>query len=256
MTSETVLAKIAKLHAMAVGAAQIGNQAEAAAFGAKVQELLIAHELEMTDVEYASRADNDPFEKSTLDPENEGIAPSRRRVAWQERLASAISRAFFCQLMVIPGSNRLIFIGRRSHRSMAVYVYSRLVRDIERLQKEERQKLYVSSGYDSEAVAGFNASFRNAFVSTVAQRLAAADRERENQMRAEGSGTALVRLNNAREDVAVWMKANVKTGGSASGLSGHRGYNAAGQRAGAAHGSRADLGANGVTTGSSGKLLS
>lgn len=253
MSKDTIIEKIRKLHAKARSAAEIGNEAEAAAFSAKVQELLVRHELEMTEVEYAERHDDDAIDSLYYDPSDAGGKRTKVRVAWQENLASVIARGFFCRILVIPGSNRIVFVGRKLHREMAVYVYSRLLHDVERMRKAARHEAYVAGGRSKKATVGFNAAFHNHFVAAVAQRMREAARARDEELKQSGNGTAIIRLQDAHAAVQKWM--DQRHTRPASGVSGRQGFNAAGAAAGRAAGQRANLGADGVGGGAGGSKL-
>lgn len=265
MTDELkrIAAKLRKIMDKANSAEQIGNAEEAATFTAKAQELLTRYQLTMSDVEYAAQDDDDPLGK-----EYHNASSGYRRVAWMQDLGSAVARAFFCRILVYPGSTGLAFVGRQSHREAAIYVYGRLVREVLRLQdegydaiwRETRDKLkhdvpkaeWVRAA--RAAQYGFKAAFRNAFVHTVRRRLR--EQEKLHQQEAEASastdnGMALIRLDTAHKAADRWLKENIKTS-SCSGLNGQWSGNTAGRRAGAQAGMNANLSANGVQRGGQG----
>jgi hypothetical protein len=54
MTQEKILDKLGKIKAHMESAQEIGNEAEAQAFAAMLQSLLLKHKLEMTDIQYTN----------------------------------------------------------------------------------------------------------------------------------------------------------------------------------------------------------
>ena len=64
MTQEKILEKLGKIKAMADSAKEIGNEAEAQAFAAMLQNLLLKHKLDMTDVQYGVHLQEEPVEQS------------------------------------------------------------------------------------------------------------------------------------------------------------------------------------------------
>lgn len=260
MTKDTVALKLAKLLEKARSAEEIGNAEEAAAFSAKAQELLVKHELTMSDVEYAAVQETDPIYQEYFRSTEHGLEGKRVRVKWQEDLAHVLSRAFFCKLLVVPGSNKLVFVGRNTHRQMLTYVYARLVRDVLRLQGvgySAAWDAYREGGErDRSLYLGSKASFRRGFVEAIRKRLRKEQEERRAELEDTGDGTSLIRLDNAHRQVQEFIKRNVPTS-RAGGLSGRSGHNHGGFRSGFDAGSKANLSANGInpTTGGSPKRL-
>lgn len=248
MTKDTVARKLKKLLDKARSAEELGNAEEAATFSAKVQELLTRHELTMSDVEYAALAEEDPIESEWFDPLDHDLPSKRTRVKWQQDLAEVLARAFFCQIIVHPGSNMISFVGRKSHRQVVTYVYERLIRDVLRLQEEgyaAAWERYRENG-DRGEYSGFKASFRRGFVHAIRTRLREESRKRREDLENEGgNGTSLVRLDNAGKQVRRWMSENLnlRRGG---GLRGRQGSNRSGFQEGHRQGKRANLSGNGI----------
>lgn len=259
---ERVAAKVAKLLEHARSAQAVGNAEEAATFAAKVDELLVKFELGMTDLEYAAVQEADPIGRVRVNmakhdeatpvldgkPWRPKLAGDQRR-AWMEQLADAVAHAFFCRLLCQPGSTDVHLVGRASHRAMAEYVLVTLARDC--LEACDREgwaliKAIRRGEQPKGSNRGFAASFRNAYVRTVANRLRAQRSAEMEAARAAGSdGKALVRLDNAYQAVERWTKENMKLG-RAGAVSGQTGGNSAGLQAGVQAGQRANLRANGL----------
>lgn len=94
-TIDKVIDKVQKLHAHAESAKKIGNEAEAQAFAAKVQELLTQYKLSMSDVEFARRDDEDPIDQAEVNLTKHGFRTKQVRIEWQEMLAAVIGRSSF-----------------------------------------------------------------------------------------------------------------------------------------------------------------
>jgi hypothetical protein len=237
MTTEKIIDRVRKLYAHAESAQTIGNEAEALAFMAKVDELLTAHKLSRSVVEQGQE-DDDELGREYLD----AVDGSRkgRRVTWVEQLAAAVARAYFCEVVVIGGSNTLILVGRESDRQIASYVIQKLVRFAQ--AEESRQYRRALNKH------GFRASFRTAFVLRVATRLREL-RQTHEQDASTGSRYALVRQSSAVE-IKAYLRNELHTQRGRAGRMSLR--NAEGYDAGRATGDRADLGAGGVGQGSSG----
>lgn len=197
---DAILARIKKLHAMATSAANVGNAAEAETFATKVQELLTRHKLTMSAVDAAAQADDDPL---GMDPFHihRRYGGSTQPVFWQLQLASAVARAYFCDILVPTSGRAVFFIGRETDRRVAEYVYGVLIHAAFQLAGRE-YRIATKAGRDTH---GFMASFKLAFVHTIARRYREeADRIVANE-HAAGRGVALIRLDTARADVERYI---------------------------------------------------
>lgn len=175
MTEPSVNPKIVdllqKLVAHQKSAEHIGNLEEAAAFAGKVAELLSKHNLTMTEVETYAYIKENPIGKTTVTPREAGQRKYSYRVQWQERLANVISSAHFCQLVVIPGSNTVHFVGRESDRTVTSYVYCCLTRVAIRLCKAEWEGFIVGRRKQKASrQRRFQLNFFEGFVIAIARR--------------------------------------------------------------------------------------
>jgi hypothetical protein len=172
--SERILTLIRKLQAKAVGAEKIGSIAEAEAFAAKVQELLIQHKLEMSDVELDKQDNEDPIAVTFVDQQAFGIGFKRVRVGWQEQLAYVIAKANFCGSLVHPKSNFIWFVGREADREVATFVYGRLVPQM-KYQSDwdygQHFRQAIREGSDVTELRGFKASWLAGAIAAIKQRL-------------------------------------------------------------------------------------
>jgi len=242
MGAPKILDKIRKLLAKADGAL---TQAEAEAFAAKAQELLVKHKLGMSDVERASEEAEDPIGHTLFDPDNyPGLRWKSRRVLWEERLAGVVAECHFCLLNVLPGSNLLTFIGRESDRKIAAYLYAMLARTAQQLAEKEYRiyaRLHNERGW--RVPPGFKASFYTGFTHAIAQRLQAA-------RKAASAGTSIVLVMDPR----VREYQEQRSGGEAKSLQ-DGAQNRAGIASGYEAGKSASLVANAMEGGPAGPRL-
>ena len=198
-TEERLLEKLRKLLALQEGAAAIGSQAEAAVAASKVAEFLARHKIEMSEVLFSQRNEIDPIGSEIVESI---LGHKKSRCAWQENLATVIGKYHFCKILVYPGKNTLLFVGRRSDREIAVWLYSMLSETCERLAKAEYNRVYYlmkSQGVDTSLLKGFLPSFRTAFIDAIHERLQA---QKESL---SSSGVSLVRLSTAWQEVADFL---------------------------------------------------
>ena len=202
---EKTLRLIKHLFAHAESAAQIGSSEEAATFAAKANELLLKHKLEMTDIELVTQDQDDPIERDYFDvaqAANLKKGGGRRRAAWIESLASALCNAHFCKLLVIPGTKRIVIIGRNSDRQIVQYLLTTLVREGERLAiLYERQARTEAKRTGLPIPEQPKRGFQLGFTKGV--------RERLTEMRAsvvkQGGQFALIRFDQAQQAVTKWF---------------------------------------------------
>lgn len=246
MTTEKIMDRLRKLIRHEESARGIGSLAEAEAFATKIQELLIEHKLEMSTVVVGDDHDaerSEPVEEQMYDPAALDVPYSgRQRVAWMEKLASAVAQGHFCKIIVQPGSFRFWFVGRSTDRLIAGNVFGALVRGAIAACDAEYKKAKRDPWTDS---TGFQRSFYLGFAQAIATRL--------RVTRAAADGTQSTALVLARADGAVTKYMESKKFGSArSGGSGKH-HNSSAYASGKAHGSRASINA-GITGGGQGRL--
>lgn len=142
MIKESIISKIQKLAQKAESAKELGNVEEAAAFSAKVNELLTRHNLAMTDID---TEDVDEVTGVKLDD----LGLSTKAGKWTISLLSVIAEHNYCktiyhQSRVIKGrriktdSNASVtIIGRPDNVEVTKYLYSVLKRQFESMCKSE-----------------------------------------------------------------------------------------------------------------------
>lgn len=203
---EKILDRLKKLYQHQKSAKSIGSEAEAQAFAERIQQLLSIHKIEMSAIEEQKLDEVDPVRQKKVDFESAGIPLVRRRLAWQEHLASIVGHAYFCEILVVPGFSTIFFVGRGTDVEAAEQVFLYLVRVASSLADQE----YVKYFYECKAqgdvtrARGFRSSYLVGFTSRLSQRY----REEKKRMKAEYAAnmTALVRLTNAMVPVEAYLK--------------------------------------------------
>lgn len=244
--SPDVARRIQKLHDKAASAERIGNAAEAAAFAAKVSELLARYELSMSDIEWANLDETDPMGRQFYggsDFKEAGVKWTQRRRAWQEDLLRVLCHHFGCQFLVVTGSNSFTIVGRKNSREALAFVFFRLARELLRLQSVEYRR---AGRYERD---GFKASYRRGFIDGVRAQL----KEQRDAIREEfkSDSKALIRLDRGAIESREYvdrMKGIRSVSNTRERWTGH----AAARNAGFRAGYNANTSANGVGRGESG----
>ena len=232
MGRDKILDRINSLLAHADSAQDFDSIAEAEAFAAKAQSMMLKHKV--ADKELMSRLDAEDaakrFEGITrvyYYPRDWGHTELRKRSAWKERLARVIADGFQCRFLVITGSNRLVFVGLEADAVFSVQLFARLVDLFERQSLREYDRAYnklYDQGLPTHAVRGFKRSFLDSAADGLHDRL-------QEQLIAAVTGTALIRLKNV---VIEYIAADKDVGKAASLTAGVR--NSEGSAAGYAFG--------------------
>jgi hypothetical protein len=245
MTSDKLLDKIRKLHAMAQSAAHVGNDAEAQAFAAKVQALLVEHKLSLSDLDMELVEKQDPMGTDYV-RSNEG---KRAQTAWIVNLAGIVARAHFSRILLAKGSDYIVFVGRESDRKIAAFVFETLRRFADQRSDKEARAFRRNLRKQVGATYGANKDFRAAWLDGFNRRIAERyrDEERERERAAKVAGTALIRLDQADTQVQAYVdqiagKGYVNVRGRAS-------ANQAGREAGYRAGNEAAIRGTGLGSG-------
>lgn len=123
-----IMELLAKLMRHEQSAREIGSLAEAEAFASKVQKLLTEHKLEMSEIQFVQREQDEPIGQEVVSATTIGVKRRNKRVEWQEVLAYSIARCNGCQLLITQVSNTVFFVGRTSDRQICAALYARFVR--------------------------------------------------------------------------------------------------------------------------------
>lgn len=248
MNGETaVMDKLRKLMRHEESAREIGSIAEAEAFAAKIQQLLIEHKLEMSEVkasdDHDTERDDGPVDEQKFDPTALGIPYSgRQRVAWIEDLASVIARAHFCRILVMNGTTSIWFVGKAQDRAVTGYVFSALVK----AAIAQCDSAYNRARSDPWAdTKGFRRSFYSGFVGAIRDRL-----YQQRKAADATTSTALV-LANADGAVQAYMK---KHSSKASSIGSSSTFNRDGFSRGQAAGQRASMAQGAIGGGPRGRI--
>lgn len=213
----SLLEKLAKMKAHAASAKEIGNDAEAEAFAAKLQQLLMKHKLSLSDVDYAREMKEEQIVENHVATKRDAkgkrvyadapdVEVRKVRVYWIETLAAVVARAYSCSIMVIPRSSAVVFVGHTSNVAIAEYLFVVLLRAAESLSWLAYGKYYNDQrrpGGDVTLARGYRTSWLTSFVHRIAQRMNEEREKIEREFRDSGSNstTALARVD--KEALAV-----------------------------------------------------
>src|SRR6185369_253362 len=157
MTEEKILDKLGKIKAHMESAQEIGNEAEAQAFAAMLQNLLMKHKLEMTDIQYSQHVKEEPVGEYGIGSDDgyqsyeyrdkkryykayPDVEVVGRRIEWTENLAGVIARAHSCQSMICPGRSAIWFVGQKSNVKIVEYLYITMLRAADKICHKEYMK--------------------------------------------------------------------------------------------------------------------
>lgn len=144
MTIERIIDKVQKLKAHAESAEAIGNEAEAQAFAALYQRLMLQHNLEMSDLEFASLDVEDPIEWHPVDYKKYNIKQTASQ-PWMVRLANLVMKAHNCRSVRTNRTNLISIIGRKSDAQVAEWMYVTLIRACQRNRSRRNGHIQVAS---------------------------------------------------------------------------------------------------------------
>lgn len=217
--SDEILRKLRLLLRHKESAAKIGNAAEAAAFAAKVQELLAVHKLSMTDVELAQEGEVNPFVKVPAYPTEYGERFRGYRVEWTEDLADIIARAHYCRLLIVENTNVFLFLGRKTDAEIASFLFYRIAAAALKLCETDREaakKQAQRGGYTWIGSAKFRESFYFGFSREIYERLEEGRKKlmlAHAPLYAAGAESSPVATALVRADKEVEARLDVESGG-------------------------------------------
>jgi hypothetical protein len=256
--------KLVKMQASRDSERALGNTAAAEAFAAAVNRMLIEHELDPSDLDYARANDKDPVIELFVDKVKYGIDKSKARVAWQESLARTVAKAHLCSFLLRPGTNDIWFVGTQSHAQVAEYVYGTLVPAVETMSIAERLKhnreveAEAKASGDTEwrkRIHGFREGWLDAFIERINERFNEARLAAVKEAAADVPGaasTALIRLDGQLVKVRKYIDDKFAGRGGrrrVSSLSTGRSTHSEGRAWGKAAADRMPIGRRGVTGG-------
>jgi hypothetical protein len=262
---DKIIDKLVKMQKQRDGEAQLGNIAAAEAFASAINRMLIEHELNPSDIDYATSSNADPVIQIRVDLDKYGIARKKDRIAWQETLAGIVARGNLCSFLLRKGSNDIWFVGTRAHATVAEYLFGVLVPAADLLSDKESYYFRLKCRREGAAskAHGYREAWLNAFVRRVEERIAEVKNDlvkQDAERRAargelDPSTTALVRLNGALKRVQEYMDDRFSRKRKyANPLQGPRSGNAEGSAAGRAAADRMPIGRKGISSGVRGYL--
>jgi hypothetical protein len=254
MTQDKLLDKLGKIKRMAEGAAAIGNEAEAQAFAAMLQKLLLDHKLQMTDIEYANEMKEEPIIEHRPDMTFSGrrrvykdfpdVEIVNQRREWVEMLASIVANAYSCKILVTPGTSIITFVGHKSNVAICEFLFLTMLRSADKMSTNAAKKFRAeqrrNNGGPGNTQKGFRESWLHGFCSRISQRL-------QEARAADYTGSmALVRVNKEALAVNDYMSKFKKIAAPGKGL-GH--FNVNGYEAGKRAANDINIKGNAVNSG-------
>lgn len=220
-----VMRKLGKIKAHMESAKAIGSEAEAQNFARILNELLMKHNMEMTEIEWDAEIKDEPVDRHPVGggvdyrtgtyKDYPDVEIKRRRCEWSENLMSFIAKTYGCSFLLNAGSSRLTIVGRKSNAAIVDYMYITMYRTIESLSWKEyktaRNKLKWSQmklGLEAGEVnygelSGFRASWIDGFVDRIRQLL---QDEVQKQAEAPNGSTALMRIDKDKQAVGQYLE--------------------------------------------------
>jgi len=123
-----MIEKLRKLIAHERSARSIGNLLEAEAFAAKIQDLLTAHKLEMSEVDFQEREKAEPVGWEPVDGTAMRGRSKKSHIFWRMLLANTVAEVNGCIMVCDDIDDRVIyFVGRTSDRALTKMLYVYLV---------------------------------------------------------------------------------------------------------------------------------
>jgi len=176
-----IIEKVRKLQAHAASAGELGNEAEAEAFNAKIQELMQAYKLHQSDVDGAGHVE-EPIDRTFVTWQMLGLPVRSVKVPWTEVLGRLIAKAYYCVFVLISTPKHVrsstgwigYFAGAATDRSIAVQQYVILARFVERAATRswnDAWNLYKRNGDDVRKLRGFRKDWIKGFLERLSERI-------------------------------------------------------------------------------------
>ena len=232
----TIVAKLRKLIAHERSARSIGSLAEAESFAAKIQDLLTAHKLSMSEVDFQTREDGEPIDWERVDGSELNVGGRRTKTYWRVSIAHAIAKVNSCEVVNDTRSRGMsfFFVGRTSDRELAkiLYLYlielgEELVVKSARADREDQIRKFSEHHHihgivPSWAKAAFNSwmkdyreSWKMGFGTAIATRL---KNQYEESLKAQAAeSTAMIHIKKDALAVRTYLARKIKAGRSVSG---------------------------------------
>lgn len=220
----SILEKVRKLFAHAESAGQLGNQAEAEAFAAKANALLVQHKIDAALLRQEDDTPDELVDVTELGAKD--VFGTALVAGWRSILLNGITKAHFCRA-IKTGRGMFTVVGAKSDREVALYLLEQLLR--------VAPKLAAEAVPEPIGWARTTRRDRNAWLLGFAQGVSAKLREARDAARSNPN--ALVVLNQAqrRTDEAFAVAFPRRTTGGRITFTGSREAYDAGKAAGRAH---------------------
>jgi hypothetical protein len=239
---------------------------EAQAFAGMINRMLIEHELNPSDIDYARANNNDPVIEIMWTAEKVGAKKTKTRVAWQETLAGQVADAHLCRILVNGHSNNIWFVGTRSHATVAEYVFGTMVPLIDKMSKRAELDYWKATGCgrgaDNKAL-GYRAAWIDAFIKRIWERFQEARKAAMDAYLATAGATTetgLMRLDGSlikvRQYIEDKFSSSSRAAKSIRALQNRGGRHEHGRAAGRAAADSITLGSRAITGGADRKKLS
>ena len=128
----SIVDRIRKLKAQAESAANIGSEAEAQAFAALMQRLMVEHKVHEDQLNDPGKVQEPIVEvwssgKISNDPSHPEPKYVLRRIEWVERLAQVVATAHYCKIIVTDRTAKICFVGKKSDVEAALSSFEPLL---------------------------------------------------------------------------------------------------------------------------------
>jgi hypothetical protein len=195
---ENVIDKLRKIMAHAASAREIGNLAEAEAFAAKAQELLLRHKLDMTEVEFAAEEAAEPVMSDVFSAtETLDLPIKRTHDNWIGILMLACAKANFCKILKMRHSNTFSVVGRATDRQAATELFTYLSKACIEMAPNEADRNCIINQRRS-----YISSFKLGFASAIYHRIV----HKQMELKAGAQEQGLIRIDQMEKAVEKKFK--------------------------------------------------
>lgn len=222
--NENVMRKLGKIKAHMESAKQIGSEAEAQAFATMLNQMLLKHNMDMSEIQWEAEIKDEPVDMYPIGgnitwvdgkcvlADYPDIEIKSKRTKWAEELAETIASAHACRVLVAThGSSRLWFAGRKSNVAIAEYMFIVMYRTIESLSWKEYKTFRNKVKWAQRSAAFIDMSetygYRDSWIDGFITRLNHLFYLERQKMETPGDGsTALMRIDKDKQAVAKYTE--------------------------------------------------
>ena len=232
-----IMDRLKKLILHERSARKIGSAKEAEAFAGKIQQMLFDFKLDISQIDLDQYEEKEPVGKESVELDGihrKGNVKKRQELLW--RLAQAVAKAHYCDLLIVPGTARVYFIGRPTDRAVAIEMYHYLV-NAEILFASNDLKAHNRLGRGANRWAYLKSHY-SGFAHTIGIRYSEQRHKQEMKKTNTNQTQALVVIDRTRTAVTKFMEMHgAPSRVRRSSVSDLKGY-----RAGVVRGKQTDLG--------------